>query len=131
MPLVQAEQANAEGAEISRFVTLQRQLPYCELFDVDVSNIQGKVMFRSAAIAGISRYSRGIPRLVNVLAHKALLLAYGEGQPVVCARHVRLAALDTEDVSPKPKTLWWYGLLGATIFSASVAVAACWPAGIA
>ena len=90
----------------------------------------GKVMFRSAAIAGISRYSRGIPRLVNVLAHKALLLAYGEGQPVVCSRHVRLAALDTEDVSPKPKTLWWYGLLGATIFSAGVAVAACWPAGM-
>ena len=89
-----------------------------------------KVVFRSAAIAAISRYSRGIPRLVNVLAHKALLLAYGEGLPVVCARHVRLAALDTEDVSPKPKTLWWYGLLGATIVSASVAVAACWPAGM-
>lgn len=90
----------------------------------------GKVMFSSAATAAISRYSRGIPRLVNVLAHKALLLAYGEGQPAVCLRHVRLAALDTEDVSPKPKTLWWYGLLGATIFSAGVAVAACWPAGI-
>ena len=90
-----------------------------------------QAVFRSAAVAAISRYSRGIPRLVNVLAHKALLLAYGEGLPVVGSRHVRLAALDTEDVSPKPKTLWWYSLLGATIFGAGVAVAACWPAGIA
>ncbi|MBU2114324.1 MAG: AAA family ATPase [Gammaproteobacteria bacterium] len=89
-----------------------------------------QAVFRSSAVAAISRYSRGIPRLVNVLAHKALLLAYGEGLPVVGSRHVRLAALDTEDVSPKPKTLWWYSLLGATIFSAGVAVAACWPAGM-
>ncbi len=84
-------------------------------------------VFRPAAAAGISRYSRGIPRLVNVLAHKALLLAFGEGHRVVSLRHVKLAALDTEDVSPKPGGWWWYVMLaGATAF-AGAAMAALWP----
>lgn len=86
-------------------------------------------LFRPAAEASISRYSRGIPRLVNVLAHKALLLAFGEGRAVVSSRHVRLAALDTEDVSPKPKAWWWYSLLASALMTAGVAVAACWPTG--
>ena len=86
-------------------------------------------LFRPAAEAAICRYSRGIPRLVNVLAHKALLLAFGEGRAVVTAQHVRLAALDTEDVSPKPKSWWWYSLVAMTLLTAGVAVAACWPGG--
>ena len=88
-------------------------------------------LFRPAAAAAISRYSRGVPRLVNVLAHKALLLAFGEGRAVVSSHHVRLAAMDTEDVSPKPKAWWWYGLLASTLVTAGVAVAAWWPSGAA
>ncbi|GAB2909841.1 ExeA family protein [Rheinheimera gaetbuli] len=90
-----------------------------------------EMLFRPAAETSISRYSRGIPRLVNVLAHKALLLAFGEGRAVVSSRHVRLAALDTEDVSSKPKAWWWYSLLASTLVTAGVAVAACWPTGAA
>ena len=86
-------------------------------------------LFRPAAAAAISRYSRGIPRLVNILAHKALLLAFGEGRPAVSATHVRLAALDTEDVSPKPKAWWRYSLLAAAAVFASMAVAALWSQG--
>ena len=59
-------------------------------------------VFSNAALSSISRYSRGIPRLVNILAHKALLLAFGEGKAEAGYFHVRLAAIDTEDVSPKP-----------------------------
>lgn len=39
--------------------------------------------------------SGGMPRLLNILAHKALMLAYGEGQPRVAGRHVRIAGRDT------------------------------------
>ena len=60
------------------------------------------VLFSHAALRSISHYSRGIPRLVNILAHKALLLAFGEGKAEAGYFHVRLAAIDTEDVSPKP-----------------------------
>lgn len=39
--------------------------------------------------------SGGMPRLLNILAHKALLLAYGEGRPQVTVRHARIAGRDT------------------------------------
>ncbi|HQR04196.1 MAG: AAA family ATPase [Proteobacteria bacterium] len=42
--------------------------------------------------------SRGTPRLVNILANKSLMAAYGEGKPTVSARHVLRAAKDTPDV---------------------------------
>ena len=48
--------------------------------------------------------SRGIPRLVNILAHKSLLLVYGEGGSQVEKRHVRAAVNDT----PASTTPWWW-----------------------
>ena len=46
-----------------------------------------------------------MPRLVNVLAHKCLMLAYGENVHRVTVAHVALAAQDTPGVVlPLP---WW------------------------
>ncbi len=42
------------------------------------------------------RASRGIPRLVNVLAHKAMIAAFGEGVHLVGMRYVKEAVADTE-----------------------------------
>jgi MSHA biogenesis protein MshM len=83
-------------------------------------------LFSQAALRLLCRYSRGIPRLVNILAHKALLLAYGEGRPLANWRHVRLAALDTDAVQPKPRPFWWYALVAGTASITSAALAA-WP----
>jgi MSHA biogenesis protein MshM len=44
----------------------------------------------------IYRASKGIPRLVNILAHKSLMAAFGEGARTVTERHVRMAVADTE-----------------------------------
>ena len=46
----------------------------------------------------------GVPRLVNILAHKALLLTYGEGARRAERRHVRVAVDDT----PAATTPWWW-----------------------
>jgi len=50
------------------------------------------------------RWSSGTPRLVNILAHKAMLLAYGEGKTTVTRAHVTLAGRDTEGLSALG---WW------------------------
>jgi len=42
-------------------------------------------------------YSRGVPRLINILANKAMLSAYGKGLSSIGIKQVYLAALDTED----------------------------------
>lgn len=56
----------------------------------------GGTLFTPRAIAGLYRASRGTPRLINILANKSLMAAYGEGARQVKPRHVRAAARDTE-----------------------------------
>jgi len=43
----------------------------------------------------IYRSSKGIPRVVNILCHKALLAAYGRGEHKVTPRTIRMAIQDT------------------------------------
>jgi MSHA biogenesis protein MshM len=57
----------------------------------------GGDLFTSRALIRLWRGSRGIPRLVNILAHKAMLAAFGQGDGTVRARHVRSAIADTDD----------------------------------
>jgi len=61
-------------------------------------------VFPPASARMLFRLSSGTPRLVNVLAHKAMLLAYGEGKSKVSRAHVSLAGRDTEGV---PTLHWW------------------------
>lgn len=65
-------------------------------------------LFEPEAAAAIARFSRGVPRMVNVLAHKCLMLAFGENVHRVSEEHVRLAAQDTPGVAPAvaPWRLW-------------------------
>lgn len=62
-------------------------------------------IFSGLAIKAMHHYSRGIPRLVNILANKAMLSAYGKGQSSIGVKQVYLAALDTEDANTKFKLL--------------------------
>lgn len=57
-------------------------------------------LFGRQALRCLHKGSRGIPRLVNILAHKSLLAAFGTGEDTVGARHVLRAVRDTEDASP-------------------------------
>lgn len=60
-----------------------------------VAGYNGARLFSRGAIARLYRASGGIPRLVNILAHKALMLCYGQGRQEVGAAHVAAAARDT------------------------------------
>jgi MSHA biogenesis protein MshM len=64
---------------------------------LSVAGFSGETLFSAGAVAVLHRVSSGTPRLVNILAHKTLLLAFGEGQQQVQARHVRAAAADTPE----------------------------------
>lgn len=64
-------------------------------------------VFEPQAAHELARLSGGVPRLVNVLAHKCLMLAYGENEHRVNVRHVQLAADDTPGVARTPAMSWW------------------------
>ncbi len=61
-----------------------------------VAGYQGGMLFSAASMRLLYRYANGIPRLLNILAHKALLSAYGRGQQSVSAEDVKAAILDTQ-----------------------------------
>ena len=63
---------------------------------LQVAGYRGAGLFTGQARAALHRHSEGIPRLVNILANKALLAAFGAGEERVRWRHVRAAARDTE-----------------------------------
>jgi MSHA biogenesis protein MshM len=65
------------------------------------------------ALRALHRASGGIPRLVNILAHKSLLAAFGEGASRVRPDHVRRATRDTEGArAPARASPWAYGVMG-------------------
>ena len=72
-----------------------------------VAGYRGSRLFNVAASRAVHRLTGGVPRLVNIVAHKAMLLAYGEGLQAVESRHVRRAALDTPAARRRP--WWWIG----------------------
>lgn len=83
------------------------ELDYYVAHRLRVGGYRGNRMFTKPAIRALHRASGGIPRLVNVLAHKAMLLAYGEGVQQVGSDHVRSAASDTP--ACRQERWWWMG----------------------
>lgn len=68
-----------------------------------VAGYQGRPLFSAVSARLLRRAARGTPRLVNILAHKALMAAYGEGGYEIGRRHVRAAVKDSEEVHLP----WW------------------------
>jgi MSHA biogenesis protein MshM len=60
----------------------------------------GGELFAPSAVKVIWKASGGIPRLVNVLAHKSLLAAWGGGNAQVNRKHAMQAVRDTESARP-------------------------------
>ncbi|MES3021164.1 MAG: AAA family ATPase [Pseudomonadota bacterium] len=74
-----------------------------------VAGFTGARLFTAAAVKRLYNASGGIPRLVNILAHKSLMLCYGQGRQQVSGAHVAAAARDT--ISSKRRL--WPALLAA------------------
>lgn len=66
---------------------------------LSIAGYRGARLFTEAASRRLYKASRGIPRLINILGHKSLMVAFGEGALQVEERHVRLAADDTESAA--------------------------------
>ncbi|MFT5503457.1 MAG: MSHA biogenesis protein MshM [Gammaproteobacteria bacterium] len=55
----------------------------------------GPPLFERSARQMLFRVTRGIPRLINVISNKALMLSYSSGDFYVGSKHVEQAALDS------------------------------------
>ncbi len=84
-----------------------------------VAGHNGARLFSRRAVMRLYRASGGIPRLVNILAHKALMLCYGQGRQEVSAAHVAAAARDT--MAAKPRR--WPWVAGAGVLAGMAGLA--------
>ncbi|TMG74280.1 MAG: AAA family ATPase [Betaproteobacteria bacterium] len=75
-----------------------------------IAGYSGDRVFAPAAVARIYRASRGVPRLINILANKAMMLAYGEGTRKVTARHAHAANADTPASFALSRAWLWLAL---------------------
>jgi MSHA biogenesis protein MshM len=76
-----------------------------------VAGFDGARLFARGAISRLYGATGGVPRLVNILSHKALMLCFGEGKHQVSPRHVAAAARDTLGVANRKG--WPRGVLPA------------------
>jgi MSHA biogenesis protein MshM len=86
---------------------------------------RGARLFSRSACRKISQASRGIPRLINVLAHKVLILSYGQQDYKITHKLVKEAVTDTEDAYTLPSmSKWW--LLLASFITLNIALLLWW-----
>jgi type II secretory pathway predicted ATPase ExeA len=72
-----------------------------------------RVLFTSAALRKLATASNGLPRIVHLLADKALMAAFAEGAPNVEASHVRRAIKETPDLALRRRLAVWIERLRA------------------
>lgn len=85
-----------------------------------VSGYQGGRLFTSMALWLLQLKTQRIPRLVNILAHKSMLCAFGKGHQVVGLRDVLTAANDTASLR-QPKWFNRPGIFVAILVAISIA----------
>jgi MSHA biogenesis protein MshM len=65
-----------------------------------VAGYNGPRLFSPKALKVMSEATGGVPRLLSIVAHKALLLVFGQGGHLVEGRHAEEAARDTPAAKP-------------------------------
>ena len=109
--------------QLKQRITFSYRLPLMNREDLDM------YLYHRLAVAGYSqghlftrkarnmlyKASQGVPRIVNVLSHKALLVAYGRGLKQIDHSAVRIAV---EDTSSAYKSQWKiYLIIGTALLS--------------
>ena len=90
-----------------------------------IAGYKGGNLFEMNAMSSLFKASRGIPRLINILSHKSMMSAYGQGTKYVDNKNMRAAIKDTEDAqlrnADKTKLVWFVvpGLITIAILIAA------------
>jgi MSHA biogenesis protein MshM len=96
-------------------------LDYYVAHRLRVAGYDGARLFSRGAVSRLYAASGGVPRLVNILAHKAMMLCYGQGRQQVARTHVSLAARDT--LATSKRRLWPWAASAAALAAACAGVA--------
>ena len=83
-----------------------------------------RAIFENAAMSALFKLTKGVPRLINLICHHALLAAYATGAKTVSAKLVKKAAkeiFDTQVAEQKSSGKWLVALFMCSIFAMLIA----------
>lgn len=83
-----------------------------------------RTLFTRGAIGQIYRYARGVPRLINIISHRALLVAFANDSTRVTAGTVRRAIRELQEPRRTRPDRWRRVWVAATSAAAVLAVVA-------
>jgi len=83
-------------------------------------------LFSESAIKLLYQVSSGVPRLINILCHKALMSAFGKGQHQVDRCHVEAAIEDTDNLSLPKRIVSAEQLMFTSVVALACALAVLW-----
>lgn len=114
--------------QLKQRITFSYRLPLLNRDDLDtylyhrltVAGYAQGQLFTKKARNMLFKASQGIPRIVNVLSHKSLLVAYGRGQKLIDHKLMRVAIADTG--SALQKRNWKKWLMSGVLISAALLV---------
>jgi len=72
-----------------------------------VAGYQAEQVFNRKCCNLLYKASGGTPRIVNILCHKALMLAYGEGKHRITSKHIKVSIKDTEAATLDSHNDWF------------------------
>ncbi|MCX7544947.1 AAA family ATPase [Marinicella gelatinilytica] len=75
--------------------------------------VHHREIFTQPALNAVYRHSQGIPRLINILCDRALLVAYTQESPRVRFRHIQQAQRELHNHT---NSHWYLRFLGLTLF---------------
>jgi len=126
-PELDARLAQSSVRQLRQRITFQYRLSALNASELEhylahrlrVAGYRGSRVFLPAAVRRLHRACRGVPRLANIIAHKSMLLAFGEGLQQVLPRHVRAAAADTPSAS-RPRWKYAVAALALAVLAAAL-----------
>lgn len=97
--------AEQKFRQLRQRITFSYQLRAMTSYEVEqyvahrlqIAGYKGPALISHHLAKKIAKASKGIPRLVNILCHKMLMLCYGEGSYNITVKHLKVAINDTED----------------------------------
>ena len=124
--------AREELRQLRQRITIQWQLLPLSLDEtrgyiqhrLNVAGGKGKIRFDRSAVDLLFRYTQGIPRMINVMADRSLLIAYTKNTRRITPKIIREAARDIGGLTPVSnlKAAAWKVLLPSILLAAMLYV---------
>lgn len=117
--------AQTEFRQLRQRITFSYQLRAMKAEEVQqyvqhrlqVAGYKGATLFSASICKKITKASQGIPRLVNIICHKMLMLSYGQGNYQMTKKQLAAAIKDTESINLNNHHFGWFNGKNIILFS--------------